>query len=63
MKVYDVKPRSGLVIDTKPTMGGVLNVLPRLSKVYREEYVFNQMYRGMPIGLLLTLTYPETYRT
>jgi hypothetical protein len=63
MKVYDVKPRGGFVTDIKPTMGRILNVLPRLSKVYGEEYVFRQMYRGMPIGLLLTLTYPETYRT
>jgi hypothetical protein len=58
MKVYDVKPRGGFVTDIKPTMGRILNVSPRLTRVFREEVIFNQLYRGMPIGLLLTLTYP-----
>ena len=61
-KVVDVKPRSGLVIDIKPNMGGVINVLPRLSVIYDEVIRWQPQRRGIPIGLLLALTYPNDVR-
>ena len=63
MKVLNTKPTLGFVSSNKPTLGNVVSVRPSISKIYGEEMVFKQLYRGMPIGLLLTLTYPETYRT
>jgi hypothetical protein len=64
INVVNTKPTGGLVTNTKPTIGMVTNVCPKLSMVdgSREEMVFKQLYRGMPIGLLLTLTYPEGLR-
>jgi hypothetical protein len=62
MEVYNTKPRGGIVTNIKPGNGAVLNVFPKISRVYGEESRFNMMGRGMPIGLLLTITYPEAFR-
>lgn len=58
MKVIDIKPRGGLVAEIKPSFGEVINVLPRLSVIYGEVIRWKTTKRGVPIGLLLTLTYP-----
>ena len=57
-EVLDIKPSGGLVSEVKPNLGIIEQNLPRLSKVYAESMQWSNTGRGMPIGLLLTLTYP-----
>ena len=56
--IVDVKPKL-VGIDRKPRMGGIELNTPRLSSVYDEVIRWQTTRRGMPIGLLLTLTYPD----
>lgn len=63
MQIRVVKPTLGFVTNSKPVAGRVVNTVPSISRIYGEEVIYKYIYRGMPIGLLLTLTYPETYRT
>lgn len=57
-RVVDVKPRL-VGIDRKPRMGGIEINTPRLARVYDEVIRWQTTRSGMPIGLLLTLTYPD----
>ena len=56
MKVIDIKPIAK-VENIKPE-GLVESVKPIMSKVFSETQVYYQTGLGLPIGLLLTLTYP-----
>jgi len=61
-KVEDIKPRGGLVVNIKPNLSQVENIIPKLTRVYGESIRWASAGRGMPIGLLLTLTYPNDMR-
>lgn len=57
IKVIDTKPSGGSISNVKPSSGNVINIVPRISKVYNESILWSSTGRGMPIGLLLSLTY------
>ena len=56
MKVIDIKPIAKAE-NIKPE-GLAENVKPKMSKVFGETQIYYQTGLGLPIGLLLTLTYP-----
>jgi hypothetical protein len=60
--VVDKKPTGVGVFTNKPSNLGIKTSTPRISRVYREDVVYDPMYLygGVPMGLLLTLTYPKT---
>lgn len=62
LKIVDVKPRGGLILDIKPNLRSVRNIIPRIIKIYGETEIYlpKELGMGMPMGLLLTLTYPTT---
>ena len=61
-KVEDIKPKMSGVEDVKPQMSLVEDIKPKMSGVSgeTERYTIDAtILKGQPIGLLLTLTYPE----
>ena len=62
MRVIDVKPVNKLVLDTKPDNFQVLDVKPNMIKPFSETQVYYSgttiLHAGMPMGLLLAITYP-----
>ena len=61
MRVIDVKPVNKLVLDAKPDNFQVLDVKPNMIKPFSETQVYTEtrtVSAGMPMGLLLAITYP-----
>ena len=61
-QALDVLPRNEAIIDFKPQNEAVIDVLPKMRQFATsdtEQYYTIVIGRGMPIGLLLALTYPS----
>ena len=61
-KVEDIKPKMSAVDDVQPKMSLVGDIKPQMSDVFGETEIYLEtrtIPKGQPIGLLLTLTYPE----
>ena len=58
IKVLDIKPK-GLVDDVKPKLSLVETIKPRMNMVYDETQTYYEGGRGIPMGLLLCLTYSK----
>ena len=56
IKVEDVKPK-GLVDDVKPKLSLVEITKPKMADVHTETQIYFEGGRGIPMGLLLCLTY------
>ena len=61
-RLLDIKPKSGLIIDSRPTAGGFAETKPKMQSIFGETEVYfdtSCLDKGQAIGLLLALTYSE----
>ena len=60
LSVIDILPKNLTAIDILPENNAVIDILPKNMTINSttEQYYSVVLGRGMPIGLLLALTYP-----
>lgn len=62
IKVIDKKPIGGSLVNNKPSNLFVSDIKPTISKVYGEVERWREIQCCIPMGLLLTITYPVDQR-
>lgn len=62
-QVIDVKPKNELILDYKPKNTLILENKPKITtdKRFTDQIYPSTINKGEPMGLLLALTYPNTF--